>query len=350
MRIGVITTSYPRFAGDPAGHFVASHVAAMRALGHDVEVIAAGDGTGRVPSSLFYRGGAPDQLEHGGLARLLAGASFTARLGVHVVRRSRAAAGIACSRIGSPAPSALVALAAVPRRVPITAIAHGGDVHTLARFRLLAPALALCNRRGVGIVFVSSALRDAAARHGDVASSIVQPMGIDVAHFAALARAPEPTILVLSRLVPIKGVDVVIDAMAHVRTPARLVVAGDGPERARLARRGNAQFLGEVDTTTRDELLRRAAVVVVPSRVLANGRTEGMPVVALEALAAGVPVVASAVGGLRELREISCVPPDDPIALAREIDAVLATTGDAARLRASVAHLDWAIVANRLLA
>jgi glycosyltransferase involved in cell wall biosynthesis len=347
VRIGVITTSYPRFAGDPAGHFVASHVAAMRALGHDVEVVAAGEGRGRVRSSLFYKGGAPDELERGGLARLLAGASFTARLAAHVAWRSRNWDRVFAHWL---APSALVALAAVPRGVPVTAIAHGGDVHTLARFRLLAPMLASCRRRGVELVFVSTALREFAAQHGDVASSIVQPMGIDVARFAALARAPEPTILVLSRLVPIKGVDVVVDAMAHVRTPARLVIAGDGPEREQLERRGNAQFVGEVDTTTRDELLRRAALVVVPSRVLANGRTEGMPVVALEALAAGVPVVASAVGGLSELREISCVPPDDPVALARAIDAALATTGDAARLQASVAHLDWAMVAKRLLA
>ena len=343
MRIGVITTSYPRFAGDPAGHFVASHVAAMRALGHTVEVIAAGDGHDRVPSSLFYRGGAPDQLERGGVSRWLAGASFTARLAARVARRARNWDRAFAHWL---VPSAVVASATT--NVPVTAIAHGGDVYTLARLHLLAPALLLCRR--AQLVFVSTALRDVAARHGDVSRSIVQPMGVDVAHFAALARTPEPLIVVLSRLVPIKGVDVVIDAMAHVRTPARLVIAGDGPERARLERRGNAQFVGEVDTAARDELLRRASVVVVPSRVLANGRSEGMPVVALEALAAGVPVVASAVGGLVELPEIRTVPSDDPIALARAIDGALTTTNDVARLQASIAHLDWAKVAKRLLA
>jgi glycosyltransferase involved in cell wall biosynthesis len=349
VRIGVITTSYPRFAGDPAGHFVASHVAAMRALGHDVDVIAAGDGPDRIPSSLFYRGGAPDALESGGLSRLVAGASFTARLAARVARRSRTWDRAFAHWL---APSALVALAAVPRGVPITAIAHGGDVHTLARFRLLAATLALCNRRGVELVFVSNALRELAAQHGDVARAIVQPMGIDVMRFVALRREPQqpPIVLVLSRLVPIKGVDVAIDAMAHVRTPARLVIAGDGPERARLERRGDAQFLGELDTTARDELLRRASVVVIPSRVLANGRSEGMPVVALEALATGVPVVASAVGGLVDLAEIRTVPPEDPIALARAIDAALTTSGDVACRLVAIAHLDWTMVARRLLA
>ena len=51
-----------------------------------------------------------------------------------------------------------------------------------------------------------------------------------------------------------------------------------------------------------------------------GGRTEGTPMIALEALAAGVPVVASAVGGLRELAQIQLVPPDDPHALAMAIN------------------------------
>ncbi|HEY0991783.1 MAG TPA: hypothetical protein VGD80_32240, partial [Kofleriaceae bacterium] len=51
MKLGIVTTSYPRFAGDPAGSFVAGHAAALRALGHDVEVVAAGarDAPGDAP-------------------------------------------------------------------------------------------------------------------------------------------------------------------------------------------------------------------------------------------------------------------------------------------------------------
>lgn len=43
MKVGVVTTSYPRFVDDPAGNFVGEHVAALRNLGHDVQVIAAAD-------------------------------------------------------------------------------------------------------------------------------------------------------------------------------------------------------------------------------------------------------------------------------------------------------------------
>ncbi|MBA3821381.1 MAG: hypothetical protein H0X17_21035, partial [Deltaproteobacteria bacterium] len=83
MRIGVVTTSYPRMPGDPAGSFVHGHVTALRALGHEVDVIAAGAPTGDsavtwiADRALFYRGGAPDRLEHAPLRAGLAAARFT---------------------------------------------------------------------------------------------------------------------------------------------------------------------------------------------------------------------------------------------------------------------------------
>jgi glycosyltransferase involved in cell wall biosynthesis len=354
MRIGVVTTSYPRFAGDAAGNFVAGHVAALRALGHDVEVIAAGDpasdepGVTHLASRLFYDGGAPDTLERGGGA--VEAVRFTVRLAAAVARRARRWDRAIAHWL---APSALAAIAAIPRRTPLLAIAHGGDVHVLARARLLRPMLALLRARHARLAFASAELRALAARHGDVGDAIVQAMGIDLARFAALDREPStpPIALVLARLVPVKGVDVAIAAMAKLRVPARLVIAGDGPERARLvelARGAHVELVGAVDTVARDELLCAASVVVVPSRVLPNGRSEGTPLVAIEALAAGVPVVASAVGGLRDLAGIALVPPDDPRALAAAVEATLATPSPPDRLRAAVAHLDWPAVAGRL--
>jgi glycosyltransferase involved in cell wall biosynthesis len=331
MNIGVITTSYPRWPGDAAGNFVGAHVAAMRALGHEVEVICAD-----ASEPLFYRGGAPEALEADG--HWLAAASFTARLTARVIRRAPAW-DLAIAHWLAPS-----ALAALPTRVPLLAIAHGGDVHTLARLHLLRPTLALLRARGAKLAFVSEHLRALAN-----VDALVQPMGIDVAHFAALDRTsarPGNIILALARLVPIKGIDVAIAAMHHVR--AHLVIAGDGPERAaleRAARGTDVEFLGAVDTAHRDQLLQRAAILIAPSRRLANGRTEGTPLVALEALAAGVPVVASRVGGLRDL-PVTHVPPDDPRALARAIETTLADPP----ARADVRAFDWASVTNRLLA
>jgi glycosyltransferase involved in cell wall biosynthesis len=350
MRIGVVTTSFPRFAGDWAGNFVGEHVAALRALGHDVDVIAAGDGDGGIPSSLFYGAGAPDELSR---ARTWpAAAVFTARLALRIATRRW---DLIVAHWLAPS-----ALAALPARTPLLAIAHGGDVHTLRRLHLLAPTLYALRARGARLAFVSAELlelaRTAAPRLGRWldAAAIVQPMGVPLDRFAALARTPAdpPQLAIVARLVPLKGVDVALRALAHVRSPVRLVIAGDGPARAELERLAGdrACFLGAVDEHRRDQLLGESSAVVVPSRVVAGGRSEGMPLVALEALAAGVPLVASAVGGLPSLAPAALlVPPEDPHALASAIDRVLAAPPEPGALRASVASLGWPKVATRLL-
>ena len=124
--------------------------------------------------------------------------------------------------------------------------------------------------------------------------------------------------LVAARLSPEKGVEVAIEACRIAGIP--LVVAGDGPERARLG--GGAEFVGQVGDERLAELRAASALAIVPSR---SGESFGLA--AAEAMAAGVPVVASAVGALPEL-----VPADwlvgagDPGALA---EAVRRLYGDA---------------------
>lgn len=321
-RIGVVTTSYPRHEGDFAGSFVAAHVHALRALGHDVDVVHATEA-----DALFYRGGAPDAIEQLGLRALPAAAATTTRLYREVRRRSRGWDAIVAHWL---VPAAIARLAAP--RLPLLAIAHGGDVHTLRRTHLLKPVLALL--RGAKLAVVSEQLRAL------VPGAFVQPMGIDVAHFAALGRAPTtpPTVAFIGRCAPVKGVDVAVRALDHVRASVQLVVAGGTVDDPRVI------SLGAVSPARRDELLREASVLVIPSRVLPNGRTEGTPIVALEALAAGVPVVASRVGGLAEL-PIVHVPPEDPRALARAIERVL----DAPPPRQDMAAFDWRVIAARLV-
>lgn len=307
MKIGVVTSSYPPHGGS----FVAAHVEAMRALGHDVDVVVA-----RRTDE-----GIPDELERDPTTFISAARSFL-QLTLDT-RRLRHCDLIIAHWLPC-------ALAALPARRPLIAIGHGGDVHTLRRLHLLKPTLRLL--RNSKLLFVSRELRDIAGR-GDV-----QPMGVDLAKFA-VERKPTmpPTIAFIGRLVPIKGVDVAIAALDHLQTNARLVIAGDGP----LPRSPRATYLGHVDIRP---LLSEASVVVVPSRVLPNGRSEGTPIAALEALAARVPVVASNVGGLRDL-PVTHVPPDDPRALAAAIDRVLKSPPTLPEMRA----FDWEYVASRIL-
>jgi glycosyltransferase involved in cell wall biosynthesis len=361
--IGVVTTSYPRWPGDPAGHFVAAHVAYLRSTGATVEVLAADDpaaiaqpGVIRVPAppGLFYAGGAPDALEAGAAGS----ARFAAALTAAVLRRSWRWRAV-CAHWWLPC-----ALAALPSRGPLLAIAHGGDLHLARRLRLLAPTVAALLARRARCVFVADDLRRAAlaglpprlARGLDRAA-IVEAMGLAPAAFA-IAPAPTdpPTIAVLARLVPIKGVDLALAALARVRRPCRLIIAGDGPLRAELAQRAaplgdRVRFTGALDTGARDALLAQASALVIPSRALASGRTEGLPLAALEGMAAGVPVIAAAVGGLADLPDaaLTRVPAEDPEALALAIDAVLAGAIDTRIAgRAVAAERAWARVGARL--
>lgn len=308
---------------------------------------------------MFYGGGAPDAIEAGEVS-VASAVSFTARMTAVVARRARRWDAVIAHWL---APSAIAAL---PTRGPLLAIAHGGDVHLLIRAGLLAPVIAALAARRARIVFVSDDLR--ATTRGALPavlarwldrSSIVQPMGVDLARFAALeASVPAtPTIAVLARLVPIKGVDVVIDAMAAVRGRVRLVIAGAGPDATSLAARAAAvsartghviELPGLLDAAGRDRLLAGASVVVVPSR-RHGARVEGSPLAAIEALAAGRPVIAAATGGLAELpAPVRLVAPDDPSALGQAITEVLAAPPGAGACRAAANPRAWPAVASRL--
>ena len=121
--------------------------------------------------------------------------------------------------------------------------------------------------------------------------------------------------LVASRLAPEKGIDTAIRAATLADIPLR--VAGEGPAAAELVDLANliggrVDFIGRQDRAGMERELAGAAMVVMPSRY-----HEFSPYSALEAMAAGVPVVASQLGGLPELiAPERCVPPNDEHALA----------------------------------
>jgi glycosyltransferase involved in cell wall biosynthesis len=144
-----------------------------------------------------------------------------------------------------------------------------------------------------------------------------------------------PTVLAAGRLVPIKGFDLLVAAVGRIPDVARpaLVIAGEGPEKTRLARLaleagvqlGLAGLLGQRALA---DCMAAADLFVHPCRTLASGRSEGMPLVVREALACGRPVIASASGGLGELLGtpgLTLVAPEDADALAQAIELALRT-------------------------
>lgn len=372
MRIGVVTTSYPRYPGDSAGNFVLELSQCIVEAGHEIEVIAAGDSkvlatpqeapVVRVPVSpgLFYEGGAPDALSS--IRGKLQAAAFSARLLKTLVPRVRHYDGIVAHWL---APCALAAVAAAPN-LPIWAIAHGGDVALLRKTRMASRAASFLNRSNVHLNFVSRRCQQQfldKAKPSDAKAILERstccPMGI---HLPRLEESnvrktlpATPTILFLGRLVPIKGVDVLLDALDGLKKPYQLIIAGAGPESARLQERAEAlgvdvDWKGEVLTHQRDALLALADIVVIPSR-RSQDREEGMPVVALEALAAGVQLVVADTGGLSEIPSSIChrVPAENVLALRSMLARVL--TGHKAEFEAGhwLEERSWPIVAPRVL-
>lgn len=150
---------------------------------------------------------------------------------------------------------------------------------------------------------------------------------------------PGGYLLFVGRLRVRKGVEVLLAALARLRTghpEARLLVAGDGEHRRALERAAGrlgvadaVTFLGRCDAARVRELLAGAAALAVPSIY------EGMPLVVLEAMDAGVAVVASRVSGIPEVVEDGTtgwlVPPEDPEALAAALAEALANPEEARR-------------------
>jgi len=147
----------------------------------------------------------------------------------------------------------------------------------------------------------------------DAANKVeVIPMGVNVLSRDEKITAESlrqslirPTVLFIGRLTEIKGLGVLLKAMEGL-DGLQLIVAGDGETRDELERMArqlslNARFIGRVGASERQYLLSTCDAVVIPSTVLADGRSEGTPVVCLEAMAAGRVVIASKVGGLAEL-------------------------------------------------
>ena len=212
---------------------------------------------------------------------------------------------------------------------------HGSDV--LRTQADDAPLLPRILPRADAITAVSrlTAARLRALPGVDPARVRVIPNGVDRefwdgAGSAAGVDARVPMVLSVGRLDRVKGHDVLLRAFPRVldRVPgARLVIVGDGGDRAALAalaaELGIAQavrFAGQLRAAEVRGHLRAARVFVLPSR------SEGLPIALLEAMAAGVPVVATAAGGTPEVLEGGCgvlVPPEDAAALGEAVAALL---------------------------
>lgn len=285
---------------------------------------------------------------------------------VRLLRRERpdvalAAISGSCSKLAG-------AVAAARTKTPTVVSYHGFEEWRTGRLAATAYlGVTLLDAVVSRYVAVSEGLkRELIERWGASAEktrTIYNPVAVDLEAAAATAgdlSQREPIVLAIGRLSREKGMLDLLDAFRRVRRPeARLVIGGDGPEREALAQRiaasgleGRVTLAGHVDPAA---YYRRARVVAVPSR------TEAFGLVVAEALAHGLPIVATACHGPREIlgegRWGRIVPIGDAEAMARGLEAALDDPGApddriarAKDFSADVGFGEWADLVDSLAA
>jgi glycosyltransferase involved in cell wall biosynthesis len=248
--------------------------------------------------------------------------------------------------------------------VPLVTTLHGFEISrsfgamllsgrpSWMRYALLKRRLQRC---GDLFIAVSAAVRAKALAQGFPPERIlVHHNGIDLAKFRAAPGGREAgLVLHVGRLVEKKGTRLLLDAVAKL-PEARLVIVGDGPLRASLERHaaglglgGRIRFLGHQPPDEVARWMGRAWLLAVPSVTAADGDSEGLPTVLIEAAASALPAVVSDHSGLPEAvsdgRSGFVVPEGDGEALAARLAELLASPA----LQASMGGAARAIAGER---
>ena len=237
--------------------------------------------------------------------------------------------------------------------VPFTIKARGSDIHFWGARRGIAEQIVEAGKAADGLIAVSAALRRDMIALGLPEETIrVLHTGIDLALFRPADRAAAkaalgvegPLLISIGHLNGRKGQEIAIAALAQI-PGATLLLAGDGPERARLEREAAAKglaarvrFLGVQPHEALPALLAAADAMVLPTI------SEGLANVWVEALACGTPVVTSDVGGAREVidrPEAGRLAPRDADAVAAAVKELLADPPPQAAVRAAAERFSW---------
>lgn len=194
---------------------------------------------------------------------------------------------------------------------PYIVTGHGGDVTSLNK-GILRKLKIRCLKRAKHVTVVSEHLKYRVQELvKDIYPSVIS-MGVDTSKFGKKYFVPnyfgqedKKVVLFVGRLAEIKGVTYLIEAMKVV--DAMLVVVGDGPLRRELEEQAmelgkeKVQFLGGKTHEELKTIYASADIFVAPSVTAKDGAQEGFGLVMLEAMASGLPVVASNSGGITQL-------------------------------------------------
>ena len=308
MKIGI--TCYPTYGG--SGAVATSLGSQLAARGHEVHFISYAQPfrLGRFNERIFFHEVEIEHyplFEHPPYALALAVTVYDAvrahnldLIHVHYAIHHATSAWIAQEMLGERGP-------------PVVTTLHGTDITLVGVHPSFQPSTQFSILRSEGITAVSEFLKDETISGFDVPSDRIKviPNFVDSVSDRAsdrgryrhtMASEDEKIVMHVSNFRPVKRVLDVIDTFSGIseHIPSRLVMIGDGPERSAALDRAKALGLGDKVTflgkhSHVNELLSCADLFLLPSS------SESFGLAALEAMAAGTPVVASDVGGLSEV-------------------------------------------------
>jgi len=351
MRILHVVTAFPRSPDDVIVPWLVELLKRLRAAGHEVEVFtssyrgAPDQVVGGIPVHRFryfprrwerltHEEAAPDRMKRSLLYRLMPACFVVAGMiaAWRLCRRQR----YDVIHVHWPLPLALFGWAAQRARpAALVTTFYGVELRWVkTAMPFLRGFLRWAARRSDRVVAISSYTA------AEVRELVQLP--IEVIPYTTSLPPPPPvprtarrspgapfTVLFVGRLVERKGVSHLVDAVNLLLPGAevRLVIVGDGPERARIEARvrdrgldGRVAVRGQVSDAELQAAYAGADAFVLPAVVDRRGDTEGLGVVLLEAMNHRVPVIASAIGGITDIVEDGVsgllVPPGDAPALA----------------------------------
>lgn len=221
--------------------------------------------------------------------------------------------------------------------LPCAIQVHGSDIHRLARYPSLRHATILALNQADGVITVSNHLASACKAWGAEPRNMrTVYLGVDRQLFRSGSQqasrkilqlpAAKPIVLFVGALLPIKGIDILLQACARLRNKDHCFacyIIGDGPWRSQVEKwishyrlDEHVELVGSRPHAELPKWYQAASVLAVPSR------SEGMPTVVREALACGTPVVATSVGGVAEYpagEHFQLIELEDPVELANAL-------------------------------
>ena len=364
MRVLVLTSSFPRYHGDPSGVFLYHLGVELRKLGVYLEVLAphhpgaerndTWDGI-RISRFPYFYPLKFQKLCYG--AGILKNVQESPPILIQLPFFILSEILHACRIIQKGKFDLVHAHWSIPQGltgllvkklfgIPCLISLHGSDVYGL-KTPLLQGLNSRVIRRSNACAANSRATAKVALELAGREDIQIIPMGVDIDFFSRTRNTEgfqdgfdkkEQTILFAGRLIEWKGVDYLIKAFAQVlekRSDVRLLILGSGPRKSileDLSKELNIQQKVEFhDAVCQEELVlyySRSDVFVLPSIVSDSGETEGLGVVLLEAMAGGLPVIGTRVGGIPDIIKDGetglLAQPRNPGDLAHKIEMLLA--------------------------